>query len=316
MTGWRPRLATGLLVAVVVAVGLGIDVGGWALHLLARADPLVVALDPPPRRGQPVHVLVVVSDDRAGATTLGDRFGRLAGARADSIVLTRVGPGGVVVEGLPRDLRTGSREGDLVLAEVREVAGPAGLVAAARDVTGRSVHHYLELDLDGVAAVVEALGGLEVDLRHPVRDRVSGFSAGAGRSRLDGPAAVAWLRSRQPETRVDGTWVAQPPGDLGRMGRTQDALRRLLAAMAGADAVTRGRVALTLSRHARVDRTLPLGSGLALARWAATTDVVCATTLPTRPERSPAARTSTLGPPHPGALARRVVVAEPSSCGD
>lgn len=314
MRRWGRLVACVLAAVVVVTLAAGVDPAAWAGHLLASSDPLVAALDPPPRRGRPVHLLVVVSDERSGVEALGDHFGSLDGARADSVVLARVGSDGTVIESLPRGLRVSSTRGDLMLAELLDVDGPAGLVRAARDQTGRPVHHYLELDLPGVAAAVDALGGLEVDLRHPVRDRVSGFVAEAGHPRLDGAEAVAWLRSRQPESRVDGSWVAQPAGDLGRITRTQAAVRKLLDAAAVADLGTRGRFVLALARHSRVDRTLVVGSGLALTRWGAAPHRICASVLPTRPERSVVARTSTLGPPHSGALARRIVVPGTSDC--
>jgi hypothetical protein len=65
--------------------------------------------------------------------------------------------------------------------------------------------------------VVDAAGGLDVDVPAPVRDPAAGLElTGSGHLHLDGRTALALVRSRQPEQRVDGQWGPAPVDPDGR----------------------------------------------------------------------------------------------------
>ena len=56
------------------------------------------------------------------------------------------------------------------------------------------------VDLAGFAAVVDAAGGLDVDVPPPVRDTDTGLRIDeAGAHHVDGATALAMVRSRHPE---------------------------------------------------------------------------------------------------------------------
>ena len=61
---------------------------------------------------------------------------------------------------------------------------------------------------------------IDVAVAAPLRDRQSGLTIdSAGCRHLAGPQALALARARHLEYFVDGTWMADGTGDLGRMQR-------------------------------------------------------------------------------------------------
>jgi LCP family protein required for cell wall assembly len=305
--GWpnQRNSDSGRLVAVavlaVISVWLtGVDVVAWGTRLATSLDPLVTALDAPPRRSQPLHVLIIGSDSRRDIGGMAGGYGSAFGTRADAIVLARIDSVGVDLLNIPRDLRVATGVGDLALAAVLEVEGAPAMVSAARQVTGLPVHHYVEFEFGHVAAVIDAAGGLEVATAHPLRDTSSGLDLPAGTMRLSGEVAVAYLRSRRPEALIGEEWVALPAGDLARIERQQHAALQLLR---------------SLQRQPREEalaallRAWEVGAARSTLRWtewprlkALLASDVDLCTLPVRELRSQDERTSPFAPTHVGAL--------------
>jgi len=105
-------------------------------------------------------------------------------------------------------------------------AGATAVMGAVERLLGIPVDHYALVDLSGFVHVIDALGGVTVDVAERVRDRLSPASPGGpwrsfdirpGRQHLDGESALAYARSRHATS------------DYDRMGRQ----RCLLAAVAG-----------------------------------------------------------------------------------
>lgn len=105
-------------------------------------------------------------------------------------------------------------------------AGAAALMGAVERLLGIPIDHYALVDLSGFVEVIDALGGVTVDVTERVRDRLSPATPGGpwrsfdirpGRQHLDGESALAYARSRHATS------------DYDRMRRQ----RCLLAAMAG-----------------------------------------------------------------------------------
>lgn len=270
--------------------------------VLTRTAAATAALDPSGRVG-PVTVLVVGNDRRP------DRVGSrrdIRGDRADAVMLCVVGGGwNTVVLSLPRDLRvTVPGHGDGKLGGSLDY-GPAAVVAAVRGVTGVPVQHYVEVRFAAVARVVDRLGGIRLDLAAPVRDRASGLHLAAGPQRVGGSAALAWLRSREPERLVAGRWVADSPGDIGRIDRQHVLLAAVVAAVARADLPTDLGLAAAAHGSVTVDDGLR-GRDLAIVvaalrgaeRWSWST-------LPTEPELDPATAFSPFPPAHAGSVGYR-----------
>lgn len=168
------------------------------------------------------NLLLIGADARSGPSR----------PRSDTLMLLHVpeGRGSVRVVSLPRDL----------LVEIPRCEGPKGKALPARrglinsafthggatctvktveSLTDVRIDRSAVLDFAGFAEIVNALGGVEVALPHAVDDPKSGLSLPAGRHRLNGKQALAYVRVRHGFG--DGS-------DLGRIERQQ----RFLTSMA------------------------------------------------------------------------------------
>src|ERR1700758_4472082 len=90
-------------------------------------------------------------------------------------------------------------------------AGRDALIRTVADLTGVTVEHYAEIGLLGFALITDALGGVDVCLKEPVFEPLSGADFPAGQQRLDGPEALSFGRQRHD----------LPRGDLDRVVRQQ-----------------------------------------------------------------------------------------------
>ncbi|WP_067814001.1 LCP family protein [Actinomadura kijaniata] len=230
----RRRRRVRLLAVAVVVLGLvplgvfaaysGLD-GGIA-HV--RADDLGPR---PDKRTKAENILVVGSDSRAGANA---RYGRDEGARTDTMILFHVPADGRRVTGvsLPRDsmvqIPACTTAGGVVPARsgmINSAFNDAGLQCAwktVEHVTGVRVDHAVQIDFTGFERMVDALGGVELDVAQDIRDDKAKLFLKKGRQRLDGERALGYARARYGVG--DGS-------DLGRIQR-QQALMRAMAATA------------------------------------------------------------------------------------
>lgn len=145
----------------------------------------------------PFYMLLLGTDGRPGDKTY----------RSDTIVLARIDPTSkqVTLVSIPRDTKV---ELDGKIAKINAAhtyGGAEGVVKAVNDLCGVKIAHYAEVSFDGMTKLVDALGGVEVD----VPDRIDDPKAGnvvieKGRQKLNGAQALAFCRSR---AFVDGDYT-------------------------------------------------------------------------------------------------------------
>lgn len=96
-------------------------------------------------------------------------------------------------------------------------AGREALIKTVADLTGVTVDHYAEIGLLGFALITDALGGVDVCLKEPVFEPLSGADFPAGQQKLSGPEALSFVRQRHE----------LPRGDLDRVVRQQAVMAAL-----------------------------------------------------------------------------------------
>ena len=180
------------------------------------------------------NFLLVGSDSRAfvGSGADASSFGRadeVTGQHADMMLLVHVPTSGpAVVVSVPRDLvvdlqGSGAHRLTMALAQ-----GPQVLVDAFCSSLGLGIDHVVIIDFEGFRKLIDAVGGIDLDLPAPIRDTYTGLEIdAAGSHHLDGAEALAFARSRHAETRDGSTWVSMPDGSLGRADRGQVVLTAL-----------------------------------------------------------------------------------------
>ena len=219
----------GLFFAVVAA-----SVAGYVWWRWQQVDRIALAdvLSGPTPAGE--NWLLVGTDSRAGLDPERDDAAALmgetvTGQRADALVLVRRDGNGTHLLSLPRDLwldppgpNNAARINGLIASH------PAALITAIQDQLGVPVHHYVEIDLAGLDRVVDAIGGVRIEVPHPAFDPKSGLNVPvAGVVWFDGASALAYVRSRTYTEVIDGVERLDPTADLGRTARQQVFLQSL-----------------------------------------------------------------------------------------
>jgi LCP family protein required for cell wall assembly len=98
-------------------------------------------------------------------------------------------------------------------------AGPACVIKTVEKMSGVRIDHYMEIDFSGFKDLVDAIGGVTVEVDEPIHDKASGLDLAAGSHKLDGTESLAFVRTRHGIG--DGS-------DLGRIGLQQQFMLALL----------------------------------------------------------------------------------------
>jgi polyisoprenyl-teichoic acid--peptidoglycan teichoic acid transferase len=137
-------------------------------------------------------------------------------SRSDTIVVTKAGGGMLAV---PRDTLVdipGVGEDKINAAYAN--GGPELTAETLENLTGLRLNHYVVVDFGGVEEIVDAMGGITLEVDNPINVGIDGrrVSIPAGTQELDGLQALAFVRYR-----------GGPTADIGRIGRQQKFLREL-----------------------------------------------------------------------------------------
>lgn len=270
--GGRPVGRRLLRVGGGVLVVVGAFLVGLAALAAIRVDRVEVAgLSPGP--GGTANVLLVGSDSREGLSDeelLAIGTEAVEGRRTDTILLLSVRGGRAAALSFPRDLV--ARRCDGTTGRINGAyasGGPSCLVQTVQELSGIPVSHYAEVDFAGFLGIVDAVGGVQVQLDEPLVDRFAGVDLPAGCQVLDGRQSLGFVRSRKVDSDLgriarQQRFVAQLARSVVRPATLANPLRLTRFTVAAADAVTvdGGFGPLTTLRLARAARGVA-GGGLA-----------------------------------------------------
>ncbi|MHB0866573.1 MAG: LCP family protein [Thermoleophilia bacterium] len=218
--GWGGIIGWFLLALLVAAVAAA-SISYWRLDRAVRASNARVPADvrqvlkAPPGgiSSTPVNILFLGSDQRPNEP-----------ARADTILLLRVNGDRKTISQLsiPRDTLVdipGYGEGKINSAYA--YGGPALMIQTVQALTGVSIHHYVELNFSGFPAIVDQLGGVDIDVlrtidsQYPVGYDWTNVHFDSGPQHMDGDRALVYVRVRYSDD------------DFQRMGRQQQFMEAL-----------------------------------------------------------------------------------------
>ncbi|CAM5637177.1 LCP family protein [Streptomyces microflavus] len=232
---WRRRIKLGALTLVVVLLVVSVSTYFWADGKLKREVDLAKVIERP-EAGDGTNYLIVGSDSREGMSAEEKkrlRTGSAEGKRTDSMMILHDGSSGPTLVSLPRDSQVeipsfkGSESGKMFQGTGRQVKlnaayaedGPELLVRTVEFNTGLRIDHYVEIGFGGFAQIVDAIGGVELDIPKAFKDKKSGADFQAGKQTLNGEQSLAFVRTR----------YAFAGSDLDRTKNQQ----KFLAALAG-----------------------------------------------------------------------------------
>ena len=257
----KPRIRRTVAVGCLTLVVLLVAGVGFALVLSERLGNNVTrvqnafgdldeATRPAPTGG--LTFLLVGTDSRSENTPAGvDARG--ATSEGDVVMVAKVAPDrkSAVVLSIPRDTLVDipGRRTDRI-ATAYSNGSPSLLIRTVENLTELRIDHFAVIDFAGFRSMVDAVGGIDVDLTSPPS------SLGRGVQHLDGAQALLYVRER----------TGYANGDRAR--RQQNALRAMLIKAASSGTLT-DPVQLydfldALTRSVGVDDTLSNGGMRAL----------------------------------------------------
>ena len=282
---WPQKLLIAFNVMVVTACVVAVAGAGWFYYRfgqIERISGLSDILDPPAdverEAGPPQNYLLVGSDSREFVNDEADEdsFGNesdTGAARSDTIILLRVDPAAekAAMLSFPRDLwveiaGTGGKQRiNTAFSE-----GPDRLIETIKLNFGIPINHYVQVDFQSFKDVVDAVGGVNLYLASPVRDKVTGLNiTDTGCVTLGGDQALAYVRSREYQYQEDGKWRSDPSGDIGRIARQQDFIRRAMREALSRDLLNPARLNRLVSagiNNVAIDESLSIDDILDLGK--------------------------------------------------
>lgn len=189
--------------AVIVAASMIWTAQLWRDH--ASADIVLTKVETdglagynPGRWTDTTFVLVVGSDERAG----------LDGQRGDAlhVIGLNAKEGKATILNIPRDTWVDlPGHGQGRVNEALHYGGAQYQAEVVRRLTGAPIQYVLTTTFAGFISMIDALGGVVVDVPYPMDDRNSGAAFNPGPVRMTGERALAFTRNRHI-----------PDGDIAR----------------------------------------------------------------------------------------------------
>lgn len=157
--------------------------------------------------------------------------------RSDSMILIRTDPGEhrIAYLSIPRDLRVDiPGQGYNKINAAYAIGGTALAVRTVEDLIGQPVNHVAVVDFGSFPEVVDALGGITIDVPNPIQsnrfdcpygsraecERWQGWRFAKGEQTMDGRRALVYARIR--ENQLDPS-----ESDLTRAARQQQVIRAI-----------------------------------------------------------------------------------------
>jgi LCP family protein required for cell wall assembly len=154
---------------------------------------------------EPTTILVIGTDGGRAA-------GRGDANRSDSLLLLRTDPGKHRISylSIPRDLRVEiPGYGSSKINAANQIGGPALTIQTVRALTGLRIDHVVVVDFDGFRELIDALGGITVDVPKPILSNAfdcpykpekcrdwKGWRFEKGPQHMDGRRALVYSRIR------------------------------------------------------------------------------------------------------------------------
>lgn len=151
--------------------------------------------------GEPFYMVLVGTDTRAEQQDTKDKDKKtysLTGGRSDTCVLVRVDPKEYVVSmlSIPRDTQVTINGRTEKFNAAYNYGGIASTIEQVKKLCNVDISHYAEVSFNGLTDMVDAVGGVDVDVPNAINDPKSGAPVPKGMQHLDGEQALSFARSR------------------------------------------------------------------------------------------------------------------------
>lgn len=208
----RPRrwLAIGAIF-MLVSAGVYAKLTGNVRHIQVAHEDLGGSR---PAKAAPgaLNILVVGSDQRGGSDII--MLAHLSADRNDVTVISFPRDSMVRLPACPARQGLPGQKRHLGMINSSFNFGGIGCTwKTIETLTGIHIDHFIKIDFDGFRDMVDAIGGVNLCIPEPIRDRYVGLELPAGLQTLRGEQALGYVRARYGLG--DGT-------DIGRIRRQQE----------------------------------------------------------------------------------------------
>ena len=205
----RRQVVSVVLRVLAIVVALGVVAAAFIVNYVNQIDTRIsegvteevreVLVEEPEDPGDPFYMLLlgVDRDEYRRTVEVGEDDSLY---RTDTMILVRVSPRTRQAQlvSIPRDTKVDLGEyGTQKINACFTFGGAALAIQKVSEIAGVEISHYAEVDLDGLAAILTQLGGLDVYLPVDVYDpNYTGLDLKAGYQHLDGYTAALLGRTR------------------------------------------------------------------------------------------------------------------------
>ena len=206
--------AAGFLLLFLMLIG-GVVCGYGAMNAVLPPVDEYYANNADQEMRDNINVLVLGCDEREGENV----------ARADVIIVATLRPGAKEASmfSLPRDTRVAIEgHGHDKINHAMSYGGISLVQSSVENLLGVEIDHYVKVNFDGFINVIDALGGVNVEVPTRMYKPLEAIDLLPGYQTLDGADALAFVRWRG-----DGT------GDYGRIERQQQFIAALTEKVKG-----------------------------------------------------------------------------------
>ncbi len=254
---WGWFLVTGSLISALLGAGTAFGLKQAGFLPDAPADLKLSDLPQVFAKIERTNILIL------GADVEYSRRGRVLPTRSDTILVASLDPvqKRVNVLSVPRDTRVHipGRHGYDKINAALAYGGPMLTAQTVSDFLQVPIHHWVMVKLDGVENLVDALGGVEIDVERNMSyyDRSAGLriSLKKGPQVLDGAKAHQYIRFRHDAY-----------GDIGRVQRQQRFMQALSQKLLDPMTLTRMPQLIEVAK-ANVETSMSTAQMLQYANW-------------------------------------------------
>lgn len=253
-------LKTVILTFLLLVMGGATVAFGWLNSISSQMnnsdiinDDLTKALSSNPKAeaGDPFYMLLL-GVDRSEERKESDEYGASdSNYRSDSMMVVRVAPKDkkVTLVSLHRDtvIDFGDEYGPMKLNASYALGGAPLAVKTISEFADVPIEHYAEIDFDGLVEIVDALGGIEVDVPMDISDpEYTKINLKKGKQTVDGYTALMLCRARHAFDEIGD-------GDLYRAANQRMVLSAIAKKALSADPVTLSSTVTALAGCVRTD---------------------------------------------------------------
>lgn len=199
-------ISWGLLLLFLLIVFLAAD----KTTLLHPGNLFAESIEKKADRGKDINILIMGIDARPGEMT----------ARSDTMILASIHPTihKAVLIWIPRDTRLDTPiKGSYKINSVNFFKGPEKACDVVGKIFAVDVDHYIMVNFNGFEAIIDKLGGLDMDVDINLHSARSNIHLSKGRQHLNGREALKYVRFR-----------IAPKADIARTERQQKLVNALL----------------------------------------------------------------------------------------